>query len=349
MVGEPINSPGGVRVELQRQGGRRRRWDSEAENLVLEAEYQSNGRLRIKITPPTGPPRFEVPLDILPPAEGNENPLYQLQFENSPLFSFKVSRKATGTVLFDTTIGQNNFIYADQYLTLSWQLPSENVYGIGENEQTSFRHDFSANKIYPLWAQDHTPENPAISIGEPAGSYEPFELGQTMDVWVKRADGSPEEGKPSQRRGVQLKGQAKEVCYYDGMEVPTPGQTLVLAAPLDYIPLHVHGGNILPTQDPERTTQSARNNPFGLIIALDENQSAKGSLFYDDGGDTIGYTEMGSKRMDTIRLFGHAPFRLMYVNGNPWFDYAVNGATGEVTVLHLQLPMNLAFTVRCEP
>lgn len=72
------------------------------------------------------------------------------------------------------------------------------------------------------------------------------------------------------------------------MEVPTPGQTLVLAAPLDYIPLHVHGGNILPTQDPERTTQSARNNPFGLIIALDENQSAKGSLFYDDGGDTIG-------------------------------------------------------------
>lgn len=111
-----------------------------------------------QITPPTGPPRFEVPLDILPPAEGNENPLYQLQFENSPLFSFKVSRKATGTVLFDTTIGQNNFIYADQYLTLSWQLPSENVYGIGENEQTSFRHDFSANKIYPLWAQDHTPE-----------------------------------------------------------------------------------------------------------------------------------------------------------------------------------------------
>lgn len=76
--------------------------------------------------------------------------------------------------------------------------------------------------------------------------------------------------------------------YYDGMEVQTPGQTVQLQAPLDYIPLHVHGGNILPTQDPERTTLLARNNPFGLIIALDENQSAQGTLFYDDGGDTIG-------------------------------------------------------------
>lgn len=48
MVGEPINSPGGVRVELQRSAGRTR-WDNEAENLVLEAEFQSNGRLRVKV------------------------------------------------------------------------------------------------------------------------------------------------------------------------------------------------------------------------------------------------------------------------------------------------------------
>lgn len=38
-------------------------------------------------------------------------------------------------------------------------------------------------------------QDPAISIGEPPGSYETFDLGQTMDVWVKRADGTPTQGK----------------------------------------------------------------------------------------------------------------------------------------------------------
>jgi len=61
-------------------------------------------------------------------------------------------------VIFDTSVGQKNFIYADQYLSLTWSVPSEQVYGIGENEQTSFKHDFNANKKYPLWARDHTPE-----------------------------------------------------------------------------------------------------------------------------------------------------------------------------------------------
>jgi hypothetical protein len=69
-----------------------------------------------------------------------------------------VVRVSTNEVLFDTSSGQKNFIFADQYLSLTWQLSSENVYGIGENEQTSFRHDFSAEKKYPLWARDHTPE-----------------------------------------------------------------------------------------------------------------------------------------------------------------------------------------------
>ena len=33
-------------------------------------------------------------------------------------------------------------------------------------------------------------QDPCISTGEAPGSYRPFELGNEMDVWVKRADGS---------------------------------------------------------------------------------------------------------------------------------------------------------------
>ena len=57
--------------------------------------------------------------------------------------------------------------------------------------------------------------------------------------------------------------------YYDGSVVATRGETVTLDAPMNYIPLHIHGGNILPTQEPARNTEAARNNPFGLIVALD--------------------------------------------------------------------------------
>jgi len=57
--------------------------------------------------------------------------------------------------------------------------------------------------------------------------------------------------------------------YYDGSAVETRGAVETLAAPLDFIPVHIHGGNILPTQEPARNTEASRLNPFGLIVALD--------------------------------------------------------------------------------
>jgi alpha-glucosidase (family GH31 glycosyl hydrolase) len=74
--------------------------------------------------------------------------------------------------------------------------------------------------------------------------------------------------------------------YYTGAEVSTKGASVTLPAPLDFIPVHVHGGNILPTQEPARNTELSRNNPFGLIVAL-SGGSATGQLYFDDG-DTIG-------------------------------------------------------------
>jgi alpha-glucosidase (family GH31 glycosyl hydrolase) len=55
--------------------------------------------------------------------------------------------------------------------------------------------------------------------------------------------------------------------------------------------LHVRGGNILPTQEPALNTMLSRENPFGLIVALDETNSAGGSLYYDDG-DSVGKKEI---------------------------------------------------------
>ncbi|XP_040858424.1 uncharacterized protein LOC121170993 [Ochotona curzoniae] len=80
--------------------------------------------------------------------------------------------------------------------------------------------------------------------------------------------------------------EARWYDYYTGAEVNAKGQWRVLAAPLDHINLHVRGGYILPWQQPALNTHQSRQNALGLIIALDENNEAKGELFWDDG-DTI--------------------------------------------------------------
>lgn len=65
------------------------------------------------------------------------------------------------------------------------------------------------------------------------------------------------------------------------------GKEYKLNAPLDTIPLLLRGGCILPVQDPGVTTTSSREKPFGLLVALDDEENANGELYWDDG-DSLG-------------------------------------------------------------
>ena len=71
--------------------------------------------------------------------------------------------------------------------------------------------------------------------------------------------------------------------YYTGNEVETGNQKL--DAPLDFIPIHLRGGKIIPTQHPldALTTMDSRMNPLGLIVSLDKEFSASGELYWDQG------------------------------------------------------------------
>ncbi len=80
---------------------------------------------------------------------------------------------------------------------------------------------------------------------------------------------------------------ARVYNYFNGAEENVRGGFVNIETPLDKINVHVVGGNVIPTQEPAVNTQISRNNPFGLIVALDESGTATGSLFYDDG-DSIG-------------------------------------------------------------
>ncbi|KAK4985984.1 hypothetical protein LTR66_008016 [Elasticomyces elasticus] len=61
------------------------------------------------------------------------------------------------------------------------------------------------------------------------------------------------------------------------------GENKTLDAPLEHINVHIRGGSILPMQVPGNTTETTKNNPYELTIALDKDGAATGSLYLDDG------------------------------------------------------------------
>ncbi len=128
--------------------------------------------------------------------------------------------------------------------------------------------------------------------------------------------------------------------YYTGEEQTRLGQ-ITVSAPLDYIPLFLRGGGIIPHQQSAMNTAASRKKPFFLIIALDKKEEAKGTLFWDDGEsiDTLerynynlfvfifnskglkitswpyGYSEMDRQvKLEDIKIFGmnKQPTRILW-------------------------------------
>ncbi|CAM0137680.1 glucosidase II [Umbelopsis sp. WA50703] len=63
----------------------------------------------------------------------------------------------------------------------------------------------------------------------------------------------------------------------------------VVSAPLDVVPAYYRGGHIIPRRERLRRSSHAMSlDPFTLVIAVDANGEANGSLYLDDG-QTFGY------------------------------------------------------------
>uniref|UniRef100_A0A8C0F366 alpha-glucosidase n=1 Tax=Bubo bubo TaxID=30461 RepID=A0A8C0F366_BUBBB len=71
-----------------------------------------------------------------------------------------------------------------------------------------------------------------------------------------------------------------------GAKISVRKQWTSMYLPADKLGLHLRGGYIYPSQQPANTTVASRKNPMGLIIALDDNNTASGDLFWDDGEST---------------------------------------------------------------
>ncbi|NXW01415.1 LYAG glucosidase, partial [Fregetta grallaria] len=126
-------------------------YPQDIEMLRLDAEFETDTRLHIKITDAANP-RYEVPLEVPRAMKRAENPIYSLDFSRDP-FGVLLRRRATGTVLLNTTVAP--LIFADQFLQIATSLPSRFLYGLGEHRGT-FLHSLDWSTL-TLWARDVSP------------------------------------------------------------------------------------------------------------------------------------------------------------------------------------------------
>lgn len=81
---------------------------------------------------------------------------------------------------------------------------------------------------------------------------------------------------------------------------PSTGQTIKMDSPLTDINLLVRSGNILVTQKPKTTTEETRNGNFSLFVALNSEETATGSLYWDSGD---GLDNLLLRQFDLIEFY----------------------------------------------
>ena len=56
------------------------------------------------------------------------------------------------------------FIFEDQFIQIATQPPSSYVYGFGEQEHKSFKHNLSAWEVLPIFTRDQFPFVSAVKL-----------------------------------------------------------------------------------------------------------------------------------------------------------------------------------------
>uniref|UniRef100_A0A3Q3J6K2 alpha-glucosidase n=2 Tax=Monopterus albus TaxID=43700 RepID=A0A3Q3J6K2_MONAL len=133
------------------------------DTLRVDIRYHRSYMLQFKIWDPATD-RYEVPVQLTVPSvpETDENKrLYKVNITKNP-FGIQVIRKTTGTKIWDSSMP--GFIFSDMFIQVSTSLPSEFVYGFGETEHRTYKHDLN-NHTWGMFAKDQPPGYKMNSYG----------------------------------------------------------------------------------------------------------------------------------------------------------------------------------------
>ncbi|KAG1696093.1 Maltase-glucoamylase, intestinal [Nymphon striatum] len=151
----PSKSQEGFEVNLKRIPTKSLYGD-DVENIVFRVDYISDQVFRFQFFDPKRN-RYRVPVETFEKsfAKPTDSRLYDIQIsEKSEVFSFNITRTSTGTILWDTSIG--GLTFADQFLQIATKLPTDKIYGFGENTHSKFKHDMNY-VTWPIFARDDFP------------------------------------------------------------------------------------------------------------------------------------------------------------------------------------------------
>ncbi|XP_049925950.1 sucrase-isomaltase, intestinal [Epinephelus moara] len=153
---EETNS--GITVDITRNKKYRSsgRPDSpDIDKLRVEIRYHSRDMLQFKIWDPATD-RYEVPVPLsLPtlPETDESRRLYRVEITKNP-FGIQVIRKSTGTKIWDSSVP--GFTFSDMFIQVSTRLPSEFVYGFGETEHPTYKHNLNYH-TWGMFSKDQPP------------------------------------------------------------------------------------------------------------------------------------------------------------------------------------------------
>ncbi|NXQ19812.1 MGA protein, partial [Peucedramus taeniatus] len=142
--------------------------------LRLEVKYHLNNMLQFKIYDYENP-RYEVPVPLnLPssPTSSNQDRLYDVTLQTKP-FGIQVRRRSTGKVIWNS--GLPTFTFSDMFIQISTRLASQYIYGFGESEHPTFRHNMSWN-TWGMFTRDQPPTYMLNSYG-----FQPFYMALEED------------------------------------------------------------------------------------------------------------------------------------------------------------------------
>ncbi|KAM7121734.1 maltase-glucoamylase isoform 1-T3 [Molossus nigricans] len=132
-------------------------------SLRLNVTYHKNDMLQFKIYDPNNN-RYEVPVPLnipMVPSSTPESQLYEVFIKEKP-FGIEIRRKSTGTVIWDSQL--LGFTFNDMFIRISTRLPSNYIYGFGENEHRTFRRDLNWH-TWGMFSRDQPPGYKKNSYG----------------------------------------------------------------------------------------------------------------------------------------------------------------------------------------
>jgi hypothetical protein len=145
----------GLRLTLKRNTAVNSLFQQPIENVLLDVQYYTNDIIRFKLYDADNK-RYEVPIPLKPSSEKVSLPQYQFSYSSDSLrdniLSFSIKRQDDQSVLFDTSLG--GLVLNNQFLQIVTRLQSPHVYGFGENNHDTLKHNVQERKSWGIFARD---------------------------------------------------------------------------------------------------------------------------------------------------------------------------------------------------